>query len=256
MPLHYRTSIVRQNINASFPDASEETKNKIFNHFYVFVGKILREMIFPITPSYLDKHYTYTESEEVSKWVGSDKNILITMAHLANWEVIGSGIGYHFPNMVTCFYRRIKNKFLDRILVKRRSGFLKHLLESRQVSELIRILRNEQTYLMQIIDQNPGSDQGLLWTSFLGRPTAFSNASETLAMRYKMPVVYAHVRIEDNGNYIVNLRPIWDGVSSVEPGEITRRYARCLEDNIREIPYAWLWTHRRWKRKPPDSINP
>lgn len=29
--------------------------------------------------------------------------------------------------------------------------------------------------------------------------------------------------------------------------EITRAYFRMLEDNIREAPQYWLWSHRRWK---------
>ena len=30
--------------------------------------------------------------------------------------------------------------------------------------------------------------------------------------------------------------------------EITDRYAQLLEEQIREEPELWLWTHNRWKR--------
>ena len=29
---------------------------------------------------------------------------------------------------------------------------------------------------------------------------------------------------------------------------VTEKYMRLLEDNIRECPELWLWTHNRWKR--------
>lgn len=251
----YRKDVVHNNISRSFNTFSPTEIESITKQFYVFIGKIIRELTFPLTSKYLKKHYTITLSEEVNEWIKKDKSVLFTMAHIGNWEIVGSGIGDYFPGQVVCFYRRIKNSFLDKTQIKRRSKFLKHLLESRQVADLIRILKKEKIYLMQIIDQNPGSDQGLLWTTFMNQPTAFSNASETIALRYEMPVVYVHVGILDNGDYTAKMLPIWDGVSPIEKGEITKRYAQCLEKNIKEIPYAWLWTHKRWKRKPPDSIG-
>jgi lauroyl/myristoyl acyltransferase len=41
-----------------------------------------------------------------------------------------------------------------------------------------------------IADQNPGSDQGIVWAPFLGRDTAFINGPEKLATKYKLPVVF------------------------------------------------------------------
>jgi lauroyl/myristoyl acyltransferase len=32
-------------------------------------------------------------------------------------------------------------------------------------------------------------------------------------------------------------------------GEITEGHTRQLEKNIREQPFNWLWSHRRWKHK-------
>ena len=32
-------------------------------------------------------------------------------------------------------------------------------------------------------------------------------------------------------------------------GEITDRYARALEEWIRDDPAGWWWSHRRWKLK-------
>jgi KDO2-lipid IV(A) lauroyltransferase len=43
---------------------------------------------------------------------------------------------------------------------------------------------------------------------------------------------------------------IWDGVSPTSDHEITGRYAQMLEEDIRRAPELWLWSHRRWKRRP------
>jgi KDO2-lipid IV(A) lauroyltransferase len=36
--------------------------------------------------------------------------------------------------------------------------------------------------------------------------------------------------------------------ASLERGVLTLRYARYLENVIRQQPDMWLWSHRRWKR--------
>jgi Kdo2-lipid IVA lauroyltransferase/acyltransferase len=34
-------------------------------------------------------------------------------------------------------------------------------------------------------------------------------------------------------------------------GELTERYARALERDIRRDPAGWWWSHQRWKLKRP-----
>jgi KDO2-lipid IV(A) lauroyltransferase len=36
-------------------------------------------------------------------------------------------------------------------------------------------------------------------------------------------------------------------------GEITQAYMKKLEQDIIDAPEFWLWSHRRWKRKPPKN---
>ena len=33
------------------------------------------------------------------------------------------------------------------------------------------------------------------------------------------------------------------------PGELTERYARMVEKQIRDAPPDWPWSHKRWKLK-------
>ncbi len=35
----------------------------------------------------------------------------------------------------------------------------------------------------------------------------------------------------------------------LKPGEITERYARLVETQIRSAPADWPWSHKRWKLK-------
>lgn len=40
----------------------------------------------------------------------------------------------------------------------------------------------------------------------------------------------------------------------IEEEGLTKIYAGILEKIIMEKPQDWLWSHKRWKHKPPDDI--
>ena len=41
---------------------------------------------------------------------------------------------------------------------------------------------------------------------------------------------------------------MFEHTADLEEFAVTEKYMRLLEDNIREAPELWLWTHNRWKR--------
>jgi KDO2-lipid IV(A) lauroyltransferase len=130
-----------------------------------------------------------------------------------------------------------------------------YLIEGGKVGELIKLIKSQPVVVLMIADQNPGHDRGMIWTNFLGKKTAFINGPETLAAKYKLPVMYLHSSSKQDGGYDLTLEPIYDGVEQLAPGEITKRYANALERNIRLQRSEWLWSHKRWKRKFQDEIT-
>ena len=44
------------------------------------------------------------------------------------------------------------------------------------------------------------------------------------------------------------LENITSGIELAAFTSPTNRYFTLLEENIKEEPYLWLWTHKRWKR--------
>ena len=43
--------------------------------------------------------------------------------------------------------------------------------------------------------------------------------------------------------------PVCDDASKMAPDLIMRKYLDLLEEDIREMPYNWLWSHKRWKKR-------
>ena len=48
---------------------------------------------------------------------------------------------------------------------------------------------------------------------------------------------------------------LFEEPAKAEYGEITRAHTLTLEKDIQENPQYWLWSHKRWKHKRPDSLK-
>jgi KDO2-lipid IV(A) lauroyltransferase len=111
------------------------------------------------------------------------------------------------------------------------------------------VRKGRQICLGLIADQSPRAGDKPNWVTFFGQQTDFYIGPEKIAVRFKMPVYFVHIRKCARARYSVCFEMIYDGVETVTEGEITQRYAARLEDMIREAPWLWMWSHRRWKKK-------
>ena len=60
------------------------------------------------------------------------------------------------------------------------------------------------------------------------------------------PVVGSMHRI-DRGRYDIRFEALNEPGEKLPTGELTERYARALERDIRNDPAGWWWSHKRWK---------
>ncbi|MDR0762920.1 MAG: acetyltransferase, partial [Bacteroidales bacterium] len=83
--------------------------------------------------------------------------------------------------------------------------------------------------------------------SFLNQRSTFFPGIETLARETDAVVIYKHILRTRRGHYKIDFRLITDNVAALEQGEVVKRYAAMLEENILQQPSVWLWSHKRWK---------
>ena len=100
-----------------------------------------------------------------------------------------------------------------------------------------------------IADQNPPRRPDSHWFRFLNQDTIFFDGGEKLALKCRLPVYFVRLERRRRGCYEMSFVPIYDGEEPVGPNEITERYVRLLEAEIRRCPELWIWSHKRWKHK-------
>jgi KDO2-lipid IV(A) lauroyltransferase len=83
----------------------------------------------------------------------------------------------------------------------------------------------------------------------MNQQTYAMTGSVGVACKLSHSVVYLKMKHLERGKYEWEFIPICEDASKLKPEEIMRQYYTLLEQEIRETPHNWLWTHNRWKIK-------
>jgi len=100
-----------------------------------------------------------------------------------------------------------------------------------------------------VADQEPVTSEKKHWTRFLNRDTAFYMGPEEITRVTRYPALFVAMRRVARGRYEVEFQPLCAARETLAPGELTERYARLVERQIRAAPADWPWSHRRWRLK-------
>lgn len=252
----YRRSVVTINLARSFPEKKYAEIEKIAKAFYRNFLDIFVEMVWSLTRSTekVNRHVVFENPEVVKRLFGSGKNLIAVLGHFGNWELCCS-IGPYarlfdidLPASENYFIYKKQKGVADRLvrMLRSKKGVCT-LLESGQVLRQVMQNRNGKGIYFFIADQSPrmGAKYGM---NFLNQPTTMINGPEYMAAKLGLPMFYVNIDRYQRGHYRFTFTEITPDASKEEPGLVTLRFARLLEEGIRQNPSAWLWSHKRWKR--------
>ena len=99
-----------------------------------------------------------------------------------------------------------------------------------------------------IADQVPTWEAINHWLTFFHQDTPVFTGTEKIARRTSSAVFYMSLHREKHGHYVATFHKLCEDASQTIENELTNKYFALLEENIKEEPHLWLWTHKRWKR--------
>jgi KDO2-lipid IV(A) lauroyltransferase len=251
----YRKKTVRENIAIAFPNLSEMERLVIEKKSYHHLCDIFLEMAKTMTISRkeIDKRFIFTNMETYLELEKQGKSIALLMAHYASYEWSIS-INHHINFIGYGVYKKLANKYLDKLVRAIRSKFKAELIATKETRFVIE--QNKIDHVLGlygfISDQTPRKSGIMHWYTFLGVETPIHIGAETLAKQYDMNVVYLKVCKVKRGYYEATLEVLSEDVHSVPDYEISELFIRKVEQQIYEAPEYYLWTHKRWKHKKED----
>lgn len=248
----YRRGITEKNLRLSFPEKSDSERQQIARDFYRQFCYTIVESIYGyrIDEEEMRRRVVFEGMEEVNRLVAAAGGGIFMLAHIGNWEWMASVQQWLSPGVTEMnVYRRLKNRAIDRLMLairaKRGGGCVE---KQRILREMVRYRAEKKPVTVGMLcDQKPRPEVTRTWTMFLNQETGFLDGGEVLGRKFGYPVFYAYITREQRGIYRTQMKLLAARPEETQEGEITTAYARLLEQNIREQPALWLWTHNRWK---------
>lgn len=251
----YRKKVVRTNLGLAFPDKPETERLQIERQFYRFFADYIVETIklLHISDEEMHRRMQFDNTELINRLTRSGRSVVLLLGHYGNWEWVPSLTQWCDTTFIGAqIYRPLKNKWFDRLFLHLRKRFGSiGIPKNETLRALLQFKRNGQTFVTGFMaDQTPSPANIHHWTTFFDRQTAVLTGYETIARKLDCAVVYLDVEIISRGHYKATFRLIEEHPQSSPDFSISDSYIRALEQTIRRTPYAWLWTHKRWKHTP------
>ena len=262
----YRSLVVSMNISRAFPELKSRDIKKIYNDFYRHLGEIFAETIWFGGSSYrrLRKNgiVTVSNPETVNAMFEISPSMTVLSTHCGNWELLGglpgydtaSGIRLAVPETaISVVYKRMTNAVSDRVFALNRVAPLEMVgteceVESHDILRYALKRKNEKRMYIYPTDQAPYAGAGRFPIGkFMNQDTMAMMGSAGLACKLSHSVMYLKMKQVERGRYEMTFIPICEDASRMSPEDIMRRYYDLLEEEIRETPHNWLWSHNRWK---------
>ncbi|HTV78576.1 MAG TPA: lysophospholipid acyltransferase family protein [Steroidobacteraceae bacterium] len=251
--VRHRIAVVRTNIGRSFPQLPPRERRRIEARYYANLAEVLAEVLKmgALDREELQRRVHFTNPQLVRDIVAGGRSVLVVCAHQCNWEWQLLALSSQLGVPVQAAYKPLRGALGERLMRALRSRFGAELVPAKELlGSLLR--RRDARAIAMVADQAPVSSDFKYWTGFLGQPTAFYMGPEKIAQATRFAVVFAGMRRRARGHYEVVCELLAPEGARLASGDITERYARAVEREVRAAPADWMWLHRRWKLAPPD----
>ncbi|MBR1378290.1 MAG: lysophospholipid acyltransferase family protein [Bacteroidaceae bacterium] len=252
---YYRPQLVHTQLTESFPDKDEAEIHNIERNFYRHLCDLVVEIIKQCSMSRTEMmvHLTFSGHEEMMAQCNAEQPLmLVMMGHMANWEWVAS-LQYWLPKVhCTQVYHPLYNHVFERVFLRLRQQYGGETIAMRHTVRRLLTLHAESkvTVCGMIADQQPKWEAIHHFGTLLNHDSAVFVGSEQIAKKVDCPVYYASMTQIKRGYYHCHFTPIILQPKTQPDFAITDRYLQMLEEDIRESPELWLWTHKRWSRTP------
>ncbi|WP_254427181.1 LpxL/LpxP family Kdo(2)-lipid IV(A) lauroyl/palmitoleoyl acyltransferase [Rhodanobacter sp. C01] len=206
-------------------------------------------------------------------WMGSDRRMariptrIEGLQHLEAARAQGKGVllvGGHFSHLELCarlvsqririsgMYRKMDSAVFEWTVLRARLHYAEAMFDKDDIRGTVKHLRNGGT-LWYAPDQDMRSKDSV-FVPFFGVPAATITATHHLARLSGAVVIpFFHRRLPGNQGYALRLGAPLTDFPSPDVLTDTARVNACIEQMVREAPEQYLWVHKRFKTRPPDT---
>ncbi|MFZ0498120.1 MAG: lysophospholipid acyltransferase family protein [Steroidobacteraceae bacterium] len=247
----HRDEVVRTNLALCFPELDAARVTDIRRRYYGGFAEVLVEVIksAALPADDIRRRVRIVGIEQAQALLAQGQSVLLAAAHQCNWEWMLLALALELGYPLDAAYKPLVDSWAEREMKKVRSRFGSRLVPAKEL--LADIIKRGKVVraIAMVADQEPTTSEHKHWTRFLNRDTAFYMGPEEIARVTRFPVFFIGMKRTARGLYEMSFTPLSSSGEALRTGELTERYVRLVEQQIRDAPPDWPWSHKRWKLK-------
>jgi Kdo2-lipid IVA lauroyltransferase/acyltransferase len=249
------------NLDIAFGDTMpRKQKTRLVRHTFVhFAQSILSLFWFPrLTKEDIERMYEVKNVELLRELESRGKGVVLVSMHFHNWELATFALGWLGVPM-TIVTEPTRNPAIEQ-----RVTALRTLSGHRPVAPRFGLIRMARTLqkgqsVGTLVDVNGRRNRGGVWLKFFGLDVFNGAAEAVMALRWGASILFVHAEPGDNGRARIVFGPevqhVPTGDFDVDVKTLAQKCLDLCEGLIREHPEQWLWTNKRWKRRPSPEMG-
>jgi KDO2-lipid IV(A) lauroyltransferase len=246
-----RRRVTRANLKACFPELAEDARRRMERRVFrnLAGATVDHAVLWKGGPEDIDRLVRIDGLEAVQD--PANRPLIMLVPHFVGLDAGAVAIAMR----VQCvsIYARQSNPVWDRWLAHGRSRFLPQVLIARRGWDLraaVRAMRDGRPFFyLPDIDGGPSNS---IFVPFMGVDTATLPMVSRLARMTGARVVMAVTEQTPDG-YVMHVEAPWEDFPGPSVEGDTARMNREIERWVRRLPDQYLWTHRRFKTRPPGA---
>ena len=248
-----RRRIALINLGLCFPAWTDAQRRRVAHeHFQWFMCSILERFIFWNGSPERIRRLVRIENPEIFERLRGRPLILLA-PHFVGIDA--GGMRLSLMGSLMAVYAHQSNPVLDAAMIAGRSRFPGSFALARQegIRVTVRLMRQGVPF-----HYSPDMDLGArdaIFVPFFGMQAATITAAARLASVSGATVVPWVTRMTPEG-YVGRFLAPWDDFPGDDVEQATRRLNAFVEDQVLQMPAQYLWTHRRFKTRPPGEPDP
>ena len=245
-----RRRIARTNLRLCFPDLAEAERTRISRaHFRYFARSFFDRFVLWYQPAERIRDLVQVRGIEHLEANGG-RPVILLAPHFVGLDAGGTRLT--LDRQCISMFANQKNQVFNAAMREGRSRFNDAVLLSRQegLRTAIRMMRSGVPfYFLPDMDLGPRDS---VFVPFFGVPAATVTSVARLAQMTNAVVVPCVTEMTEDG-YIARLYPAWTNYPGTDLVAATARMNQFIEDRVLEMPAQYLWTHKRFKTRPPGE---
>jgi len=250
-----RRRAARKNLIQAYPDFNKQEIDELNKKAFKSLGISVFEMgvAWFEDSKVLKQHCQIEGKEHLDKAMARNKGVILLTGHFTTLEIGSRLIGF-YPEKYNGVFKKAHDPLFNAIMVHYRSKFGDALIDNKNVRAIIRGLKNGHATWFA-----PDQDfrhQEIVFTPFLGGTASTLTATTKLVKITGASVVpFYPVRLENGKGFKLIILPALENFPSDDIEVDSARVNKAIEEMVYNCPEQYLWSHKRFKTQPDQSID-